>query len=263
MAKWKSDAATDRQRDALREMGVDLPPGATKGEASRLIGLARYGPAHPVYVDAAAYLGIVPDAPLSRDDLLQQVMAHIRKDGNERDLCAWYAWRAYRKFAGHPQDGTDAIDDPLVIEAAEALFEDPSSLASVKRMADQGDARMFRKGDSAGTQSVAYRHARKVFLGAEGQSAKTSNKAVFAPPPPPPAPAPSLRADLLARPALKAAAGAAPVRGTGAGQKVADGPAVRRRRSVPPPTYVYHLTTSGKVVLALLLVLVLYAMYLD
>lgn len=161
---WRSKKVTDRQLEVMDELGIAVPPDCSRGEASRLIGLAYNGPAHPVYVEIADELGIDTRDLRSRDDLLDLIAADILAAGREPAMCQWYAYRVYRRHIGHRRtDAHGEFTHPAVLAAADALMEDPRAVESVRRSIEQGGLMQFSMNPdsdaSASTNTIAYRTA--------------------------------------------------------------------------------------------------------
>lgn len=130
------DPPTERQLDYAKDLGIAIPPDATKDDVSNLISIKvnKDKLATERYIGFARRYGIDPSRYVGKKALFDQIQAALIIPGKEKDLTSWFIFRVYRELVNGADDAQiKNPDDPIIQEIANQLESDEKFIKSVRR----------------------------------------------------------------------------------------------------------------------------------
>jgi hypothetical protein len=131
-----SEPATERQLAYAKDLGVSVPPGASKDELSDLIE-ARLQNDRPAALHFQAFAkrhGVHFTQYTGKKILFDRLFARLCRPGLEEDMTAWFVFRVYRELVGGKPDVSIKDPDAQVIrEIARQLLHDKAIVKSIRR----------------------------------------------------------------------------------------------------------------------------------
>lgn len=131
-----SEPATERQLAYAKDLGISVPPGATKEEVSDLIDarLNNDKAAAPHYQIIAKRYGVTSTRYTGKKNLFDRLYARLAKPGRELDMTAWFVFRVYRELVdGAPDAPVKDPNDGPIQEIARKLLEEAAVVKSMRR----------------------------------------------------------------------------------------------------------------------------------
>lgn len=127
---------TERQIEYARDLGISIPPNATKDDLSDLISLKvdRDKPATERHKAFGRNYGLDFTNYIGKKALFNRIQAALIAPGREKQLLSWFTFRVYRELAGGAENAPiNGPSDPIIEEIASQLFSDEKILKSVRR----------------------------------------------------------------------------------------------------------------------------------
>lgn len=128
--------ATERQLAYARDLGVQVPDGASKATVSSLISAANgYDkPARHGLLDAARSYGVVTHPAMGKREVFAAIHSKLAGPDHDVDMASWFAFRVYRNLVHGSDDAAiDHPGDPKLIAVAHELAAQPSVMRSIRR----------------------------------------------------------------------------------------------------------------------------------
>jgi hypothetical protein len=136
VVELQPDQPTQRQLAYAADLGISIPPEATKADLSDLISLKvdNDRPSTSRHRDFAKRFGISTTAYIGKRALFDRIQATLVAPGRETELLSWFTYRVYRQLVGGANDvSIQDPDHPVIQEIARALLGDEKVIKSIRR----------------------------------------------------------------------------------------------------------------------------------
>lgn len=127
---------TERQIDYARDLGITIPPDATKNDVSDLISIKvdNDKPSTIRHRSFAKLYGLETTEYIGKKVLFDQIKYVLDKPGRERDLASWFTYRVYRGLVkGADNAPIKGPDDAIMQKIGGMLAQDQSVIRSIRR----------------------------------------------------------------------------------------------------------------------------------
>lgn len=130
------DPPTEKQLAYAKDLGISVPPDATKDEVSDLLDvhLENDKPADARLLKFADRYDVRFTQYSGKKELHNRIHASLSAAGREQELTAWFVYRVYRELVqGRDQVSIDGPDHPVIQDVTAQLVQDDSVLKSIRR----------------------------------------------------------------------------------------------------------------------------------
>jgi hypothetical protein len=130
------DPPTDRQLEYAKDLGISIPPDATKDDLSDLISLKvdKDQPSTERHREFVKKYGIELTEFVGKKALFDRIQAALVAPGREKELLSWFTFRVYRELAKSAANAPiQGPDDQTIQEIAEELVSDEKIVKSIRR----------------------------------------------------------------------------------------------------------------------------------
>ncbi len=127
---------TQKQIDFAIDLGIKIPPGATKQDLSDLISLKvdKDKPSTERHRLFAKQFGVQTTEYIGKRALFNVIKYALSEPGRENELAAWFTYRVYRELVHGAENAKIKGPDNAIIKGiASQLANDPSVVKSIKR----------------------------------------------------------------------------------------------------------------------------------
>lgn len=127
---------TERQLSYAKDLGVSVPPDASKEEVSDLIDatLNKDKPAELHLLAFAKRNGVQFTQYTGKKSIFDRLFARLCRPGREEDMTAWFVFRVYRELVGgKPNVSIRDPDAQVIRDIARQLVQDEAVVKSIQR----------------------------------------------------------------------------------------------------------------------------------
>ena len=131
-----SQPPTERQLEFARNVGINVPAGATADEVSDLLSIYqdRDKPATDRHRSFADYYEVETTQYVGKKKLFRLIFNKLSQPGNEQELATWFSFRVYREITNASDSATAKHpNDPRLSAIGKQLSEDEKLLKSIRR----------------------------------------------------------------------------------------------------------------------------------
>lgn len=130
------DPPTERQLDYARDLGIFVPPNATKNDVSDLISIKvdNDKPSTARHRSFARLYGLKPTEYIGKKQLFDQIKYVLDKPGREKELASWFVYRVYRGLVKGADDAPiKGPNDTILQIIGEKFALEQSVINSIRR----------------------------------------------------------------------------------------------------------------------------------
>lgn len=134
--KLPDDPPTEKQLAYAKDLGISIPPGATKEEVSDLLDvhLENDKPADARLLKFADRYDVYFTQYSGKKALHNRIHTMLSVAGREQELTAWFAYRVYRELVqGREQVSIDGPEHAVIQDVMAQMAQDDSVLKSIRR----------------------------------------------------------------------------------------------------------------------------------
>ena len=127
---------TERQLEFARNVGINVPQGASADEVSDLLSIYqdRDKPATERHRTFADYYEVETTRCIGKKKLFQLIFNKLSQQGNEEELATWFTFRVYREITNAANTAIAAHpNNPKLVAIGKQLAKDEKILKSIRR----------------------------------------------------------------------------------------------------------------------------------
>lgn len=127
---------TERQLDYARDLGIQIPDGATKNDLSVMISMKvdQDNPATDRHKSFAKKYAVEVSQFIGKKALFDCIQAALITTGREKELVSWFVYRVYRELVkGNNSAPVEGPDDPIVQDIVSQICNDEAIVKSIRR----------------------------------------------------------------------------------------------------------------------------------